>query len=307
MASHINPDGDAIGSLLAMGLFLRSLNKNITLYNETPIPAVYRFLPRVELIVQELDENTAYDMAVVLDCGDISRIGSRVAFFKSIGCVVNIDHHVTNKRFGHYYYVDPRACATCEIIHRFIKFRNEPISKEIANAIYTGIFTDTGSFRFSNTTRSAFTICEEMVSAGVDPFTVAQHVYGKYSLGRIKLLNLALNSIETSKDGTVSMMTVTQGMLKKTGTQPEDADGMINYARRIADVKVAIMIQEQLNGFEETNEKLYHVSLRSDGSVDVSKIAGFYGGGGHKSAAGFSIKSDLTILKNRMIQLAETI
>jgi phosphoesterase RecJ-like protein len=180
------------------------------------------------------------------------------------------------------------------------------IDENIATSIYTGILTDTGSFRFSNTNKAAFAICEEMVALGVDPYKIARRVYGTYSLGRIKLLNLALDSIEISYNGRLSIMTLTQNMLNKTRTRPEDVDGLINYARSIEDVKVAALIQEHQNGYR-TSETCgnYHVSLRSDGTIDVAEIASSFGGGGHSSAAGFNIESTLPDLKLKIFNLAE--
>jgi phosphoesterase RecJ-like protein len=181
-----------------------------------------------------------------------------------------------------------------------------PIDKAIATSIYTGILTDTGSFRFSNTNSAAFAICQEMVELGVDPFSIARHVYGTYSLGRIKLLNLALDSIAISSNGKLSIMTLTQDMFDETNTQPEDIDGLINYARRIEDVKVAALILEHQNGKGKSkNANHFHVSLRSNGSVDVAAIASSFGGGGHSSAAGFSIESTLSDVKSIIFNLAE--
>ncbi|MBW1695172.1 MAG: bifunctional oligoribonuclease/PAP phosphatase NrnA [Deltaproteobacteria bacterium] len=307
LASHRNPDGDAIGSLIAMGLCLDALNKNITLYNESPIPAVYRFLPSVNRVVRTFDGPATYDTVVVLDCGDLDRIGALGADTASrVPVVINIDHHSTNKRFGHLQRIDTAACATAEIIYRIIKELSVTITKQMATAIYTGILTDTGSFRFSNTNRAAFAICEEMVCYGVNPYQIAQYVYGTYSLGRIKLLNLALDSIEISENGKISMMTVTRDMLKETGTQPQDADGLINYARGIKDVKVAVLIQEYTDGkINGGFPSRYHVSLRSDGTVDVGAIAASFGGGGHYSASGFNVESDLSELKSKIFALAE--
>jgi phosphoesterase RecJ-like protein len=147
-----------------------------------------------------------------------------------------------------------------------------------------------------------------MAQLGVEPHDVAQHVYGTYSLGRIKLLNLALDSIEISDNGKLSVMTVTDAMLEETRTQAEDVDGLINYARRIEDVKVAALIQEQKNGkTHSSSQSRYHVSLRSDGSVDVAAIAGSFGGGGHASAAGFQIETTLTKLKSDINTLAQNL
>ncbi|MBI5896041.1 MAG: hypothetical protein HZB24_08575, partial [Desulfobacterales bacterium] len=182
------------------------------------------------------------------------------------------------------------------------------IDKAMATAIYTGILTDTGSFRFSNTNQSAFAICAEMIGKGANAYEVAQHVYGTYSLGRIKLLNLALDSLEISPNGRLSVMTLTQRMLRETRTQDEDIDGIINYARRIQCVKVAALIHEQRgNGSATKSRRQFHVSLRSDGSVDVAQIASQFGGGGHASASGFSVEAPLSELKTRLMRLAETI
>jgi bifunctional oligoribonuclease and PAP phosphatase NrnA len=307
IASHENPDGDAIGSLLATGLALSALGKRTTLYNVSQIPAVYRFLPSVDAIVRTLDVTSDFDTAVILDCGDLNRIGKEAGQAARIPLMVNIDHHVTNTRFGHLQFIDIQACATSEIIFRLIKKMRLPVTRDIATALYTGILTDTGSFRFSNTNRNSFAICEELVGYGVDPYAVAQYVYGTYSLGRIKLLNLALDSIEISKNGQLSIMTLTQAMLAETGTHTEDADGLINYARRIEDVKVAALIHELAADarLSHKGNKRYHVSLRSDGSVDVAKIAATFGGGGHHSAAGFGIESSLPELKAQIMGLAK--
>lgn len=306
IASHTNPDGDAIGSLVAMGLSLAALGKDIVLFNESPIPAVYRFLSGVDRVVNRVREGCAFDTAVILDCGDLHRVGEAVPIVEKIPVVINIDHHVTNTRFGNLHLIDPDACATAEILYRLLLGLGVPVSLDIANAIYTGILTDTGSFRFSNTNRSAFEICEKMVARGVDPYRIAQQVYGTYSLGRIKLLNLALDSIEVSQNGKLSMMAVTQQMMQDTGARSEDTDGLINYAKGIKDIKVAVLIEELNHGTAQTAGRLpYHVSLRSDGSVDVAAIAAAFGGGGHSSAAGFSIESTLPEIKTRILGLAE--
>ncbi len=306
IASHTNPDGDAIGSLLAVGLALDSLNKKTVLFNESPIPAVYRFLPFSELIEDEIKDLCAFDTAVILDCGNIQRIGKSAEAISRIPVIINIDHHITNTLFGTCRLIDVSACSTAEIAYRIIKKMGIRINDAIATSIYTGILTDTGSFRFSNTNQTAFAICEEMIGFGVKPYEVAQHVYGKYSFGRIRLLNLALDSIEISENRKLSMMTVTQDMIEETGTQPEDVDGLINYARRIEDVKLAALIhEEKMNSNHSNGFRNFHVSLRSDGSVDVAAIATSFGGGGHASAAGFDIETTLYEIKARIIGLSE--
>ena len=306
IATHVNPDGDAIGSLLAMGLALEALNIEVKLFCQSPIPALYRFLPWSHRVCRFPGNIHKYDAAVILDCGEFERVGDSVELLKRIPVVINVDHHVTNTHFGSINLIDKDACATCEIVYRILHEIGITISQAIARCLYTGILTDTGSFRFSNTNRRTFEICEKLVRIGVDPHDVAKHVYGQYSLSRIKLLNLALDSLEISENGKISLMTLTHKMLKETGTQNEDIDGMINYARRIKNVKVAVLIQEYRNGRRRSGERgRYHVSLRSDGSVDVASIALSFGGGGHENAAGFCSESHLTHLKETLFKLAE--
>jgi phosphoesterase RecJ-like protein len=292
--------------LIAVGLALDSAGKTVTLYNESPIPAVYRFLRGVERVVQQLDPAATFDTALVLDCGSLERVGSAAARIASMPAIINIDHHVTNSHFGTLCHIDTSASATSEIVYHLIGEMGIDLDRDMATALYTGILTDTGSFRFSNTSRDAFAICEALIGCGADPFTVAQNVYGKYSLGRIKLLNLALDSIEITAGGKMSLMALTRDMFEETGTQAEDVDGMINYARRIEDVKVAVLIREHTNGCAQHHqERDYHVSLRSDGTVDVAAIAAAYGGGGHATAAGFNVNSTLSRLKAELSERVE--
>jgi len=308
VTTHTDPDGDAVGSMLAMALALERLGKQTIMYNESPIPAVYQFLPAVGRIGRQLEPVDAVDAVVVLDCGDLSRIGSAAHRIRRMAAVLNIDHHVSNNGFGSHCLIDGQACATAEIVYRLIRALEIPLNKAIATCIYTGILTDTGSFRFSNTNAAAFAISQDLMHAGVDPYEVAQRVFGSYSLGRIKLLNLALNSIEISPNGKLSLMTVTRAMLEETRTQQEDVDGLINYARRIEDVRVAALIQEQTNGLTTAGGcARLHVSLRSDGSVDVAALAGTFGGGGHRSAAGFQTESPLANIKSELLKWTEGI
>lgn len=308
IVSHVNLDGDAVGSLLATGLALAMVTDRVTIFSETPVPVVYRFLPSSDCIVHDFNDSEPFDTVIVLDCADLDRVGESLSRIRRIPVLINIDHHITNTGFGDYQWVDSNASATAEIVYRLISGMKIPIDRAISTAIYTGILTDTGSFRFSNTTREAFAICEEMVKLGVNPYNVAQHVYGTYSLGRIKLLLLALDSIEISQNGRMSMMVLSREMLEQTATSTEDIEGLVNYARNIKDVELAVLIQEKDDDIPaDTPCGQFHVSLRSDGLTDVSAIAASFGGGGHSVAAGFSIESTLFDLKERLFALAETL
>ncbi|MEA3230177.1 MAG: bifunctional oligoribonuclease/PAP phosphatase NrnA [Thermodesulfobacteriota bacterium] len=309
VATHVNPDGDAIGSLVAMGLALFAAGKKVVMYNESTIPTLYRFLSGVDRVTHDPEAIDGCDTAVIIDCGDLHRMGRMAVEMEDFPILINIDHHATNSGFGHYRLIDPKACASAEIVYRIIEELGVSITTSIATALYTGILTDTGSFRFANTSRETFALCEILVAAGANPSDVARHLYGQYSIGRLKLLNMALDSIEISRNGKLSLMALTQEMLAETGTVPEDIDGMINYARRIEDIDVAVLIRENRNGNHLAgNHRPFHVSLRSNGIVDVAAVATTYGGGGHPTAAGFQVEAaTLNDLKDRIWALADTL
>jgi len=305
LTSHIHPDGDAIGSLIGMGLALGDMGKEVWLYNESPVPAIYHFLPSIHRIKHHPGEIGNYDTAVVLDCSDLHRTGDAAEAANRIPAIINIDHHITNTRFGNFQLIDPDASATAEIVYRIIKAMDIKITPAIAYAIYTGIMTDTGSFRFANTNPAAFNICHEMMQLGADPHKVAHHVYETISLSRIKLLTMLFDTIELTDDSNMSIMTLTQNMLRTTDTRLQDVSGLINYAKAIENVKVAVLLYEKEKEKNRyINESHFHVSLRSDGTVDVAKIATFFGGGGHTRAAGFDIQGSLPELKQQLYEIS---
>ena len=306
VVSHSQPDGDAIGSTIALSTALLSMGKQVTVYNTGPIPAIFRFLPSIELFVTDLQTIEQYDTAVILDCADICRVGCKSEAIEKIPVVINVDHHATNNHFGTYSIVDSDACSTSEIVYTIIKELGVEFDKSMAFGIYTGILTDTGSFLFQNTNSAAFAISAEMVNYGADPYIVAQYVYAAYSLGRLKLLNMVLNTIEISNNGKLSTMFLSQRMLGETGTQLEDIYGLVNYAKHIEDVQVAALIREASS--PASGEGTYHVSLRSSGVVDVGQIAIENGGGGHHSAAGFKAENvSLSTLKQQIARIAEAV
>jgi len=305
LASHKHPDGDAIGSLIGMGLALEQLKCKITLYNESPLPAVYQFLPSIHRITKDVEDVSRYDSAIILDCSDLNRIGSFSEYVSKIPVIINIDHHTSNTRFGQLQLIDPVACSTAEIVYRLIREMNIPINIGIAYALYTGIMADTGSFRFSNTTPAAFEISHEMVKHGADPHKVAHYVYETISLNRIKLLNMLFDTIEISENGKLSIMTLTQNMLAASGTLVEDVNGLINYAKRIENVKLAILLYERKANIKRKPGSEFHVSIRSDGTVNAAAIAMSYGGGGHHNAAGFDIRATLPDLKELVFEFSK--
>ncbi len=306
VVSHAQPDGDAVGTTLAMGAALLKMGKKVTIYSEGALPAIFRFLPSIDLFVNEIENIEEFDTAIVLDCGDICRIGELSDQVAKIPVIINIDHHGTNSQFGDFRIIDSHACATAEIVYNVITELGVEFDEAMAYGIYTGILTDTGSFLFQNTNAAAFAISSKMVEYGVDPYIVAQYVYAAYSLGRLKLLNMVLTTIEISKNGKLSTMFLSQGMLGETGTQLEDVYGLVNYAKHIEDVQVAALIRETC--ITSHGKGSYHVSLRSSGDVDVAEIARAKGGGGHHSAAGFKA-DEITFseLKRQISEIAENV
>lgn len=307
LLTHVRPDGDAIGALLALGRGLSLMGKNVRLYNESPIPAIFRYLPGIERIVSDPGNLSAYDTAVVLDCGDLSRVGTHAEEVGRIPSLINIDHHVTNTGFGTHRMVDPAASSTGEIVYRLLMDLGVAIDVPMAYAIYTAIFTDTGSFLFQNTTPAAYFICGRMVEMGVDSYKVAQTLFATYSLGRLKLLNMVLDTIEISSNGKLSVMYLTQEMLREAETSVDDINGLVNYAKHIEDVQVAVLIQESAPLKGENHGTHYHVSLRSNGPADVGTIAVAHGGGGHPGAAAFTSCTSLTEIKAAVFRIADAL
>ncbi|OQX61884.1 MAG: hypothetical protein B5M56_08105 [Desulfococcus sp. 4484_241] len=307
LVSHVYPDGDAIGSTVAMGAALKGMGKSVTMYNEDGVPPAYRFLPLSDQIVNSIDDVGDYDLAVILDCSKIERVGVISEPVRSVPNIINIDHHCSNEEFGAVCLVNCNACATAEIVYYLIKEMGLEITSDVAYGIYTGIITDTSSFSFNNTSAEVFDICGEMVRAGVDPEFVAGNVYITYSCERIRFMRMVLDTFELSENKQLSFMVVTQDMVEKSGMKPENVGRVVNYAKHIENVKVSAFAIEEENhsGRLPDGFSNFHVSLRSDGNVDVSKIAVSFGGGGHNRAAGFNITTTLEGLHDTIMGLAD--
>ncbi|WP_300667235.1 bifunctional oligoribonuclease/PAP phosphatase NrnA [Desulfoluna sp.] len=305
LVTHVRPDGDAIGSILALGRGLSLMGKTVRLYNESPIPAIFRFLPGIEQIVSDPGPLSDYDTAVALDCSDLSRVGGLADAVSRIPTLINIDHHLTNTGFGAHQMIDPAASSTGELVYQILMDLGIAIDSAMAYAIYTAIFTDTGSFLFQNTNPKAFYICGRMVELGVNSYTVAQKLFATYSLGRLKLLNMVLDTIQISRNGKLSVMYLTQEMLRETETSVDDINGLVNYAKHIEDVQVAVLIQESQRLPGGGDRSHYHVSLRSNGPVDVAAIAESYGGGGHSGAAAYTTYTSLAEIKKNVFRLSD--
>lgn len=291
ITSHIAPDGDSIGSVLAMTLALLKTGKKAVPVITDDIPKKYKFLPGSNFIIKETPDK--YDVIIALDSGDIERLGFNKKLNEYGGIILNIDHHKSNTYFGDLNIVDNNASSVGETIYRLLDGKIE-IDYDIALNLFTSIITDTGSIRYSNTTPLSLKILAELVDKGVKPDYVSRQVFERRSLNSLALLKAVLDTLEISTDGKMASIYITKDMMEVTGAMEEDTDGIINYAREIEGVEVAML-------FKENEESLIKVGFRSNEWVDVGKIAEEFDGGGHLRAAGCNI--ELPLGKTREIVL----
>jgi bifunctional oligoribonuclease and PAP phosphatase NrnA len=297
ITSHLNPDGDAVGSLLGLGLAMKMNKKDVTMYLEDPVPRFLRFLPGADCTVHELNGVASFDLAVVLDCADIKRIGAEWPRLKSISKVVNIDHHESNTGFGIIRVVKSLYSSTAELIYNLLQAMNHFPNRDQAINLYTGMMTDTGRFCYGNLNRECFMAAANLVEAGADPQEIASAVYGQYHKGRLNLLRRALDTFEPLSAGRIGMITVRQEDTIATGASGEDMRGFVEFAASVPGVEIAALLHELEVGVE--------VSLRSTRSHDVSKIARMFGGGGHRNAAGFWCADNINSIKGKLIAYLE--
>ena len=282
VTSHIDPDGDAIGSAFALSLGLKQLGKETVVYLKDRVPYRYEFLPQPTSLVHEIPAKR-FDAIFAVDCGDFFRIGDGYEKLKEKGPIINIDHHETNEAFGFLNIIDERASSTAEIIYAILKALDVRMDFDIAVNLYTGILTDTGSFRYNSTNSKAFIICEEMTHFGVVPSYVAEKVYESHPKERFLLLCGALTTLETHYDNRLAIMYITDELFRQTGGSREHAEGFVEFLKEMRGVEVAIVARQ-------IGENRYKISMRSKGKVDVASVASRFGGGGHKNAAGCTIE-----------------
>ncbi len=294
VASHENPEGDAIGSILALGLALRQMGKKVTIFNPDPVPEVLAFLPGAATVVRRPSEKIRFDAAFALDCGDKKRLGEAFPNPERIGRLINVDHHGSNTRFGELNFIDPRASSAAELVFELLRAVSAKFSRPIGESIYTGILTDTGSFHYSNTTAKTFAVARECVLAGVEPWKIAEKVYETQPAARLVLLPRVLKSLKIEEGGRVSSLVVTQRMLTRSGAAPALTEDFINYPRSVKGTEVALL-------FREIQRKKYRVSFRSRGKIDVSRISRIFQGGGHPNAAGCTVEGTLREVKAKVL------
>jgi len=282
---HVSPDGDSLGSSLALWAALKKLNKDVKIICNDVIPDVYNFLPGIGNISKDNKLSPGFDLVIVLDCGNKDRICSDIKFDGSC-FIINIDHHKSNDNYGDINYVDSTAAAVGEIVYKLIESLNVSLDPDIASNIYTSILTDTGAFRFSNTTADTLRIASELLDKVKFDFSdIYRRIYYSKDIKRIKLYGLVIDSMRLILDGKAVIMTITRDMLKSLETELGDTSDVINIGMEIDSIDTGILIKETEEGLK--------ISLRSKYLFDVSKVASKFGGGGHIRAAGLTLNTTI--------------
>ena len=297
IACHENPEGDAIGSQLALALALRKMGKTVTILNADPVPRNLLFLKGSDTVVFEAD-GSSYNVAVVVDCGTIDRTGKAAPEMLKPPVRIIIDHHHTNEDSGPLALVDPNAAATGLLVYRVLVALGVEIDRDIAENIYAAILTDTGSFRYGNSSPEAFCTAGEMVRLGINPWAVSEQVYETQSSNRVRLLGRTLSSLEIVLDGKLAAITTMLADFDEFKASKDDLEGFINYPRSVLGVEAAIAFREQA-------DRVFRVSFRSKGRLDVSLVAVSFGGGGHRNAAGCTVSGSIEEVKSRVFKAVE--
>ncbi len=291
LTSHARPDGDAIGSQLAMAYALKALGKSAVCVDKDPAPPQFLPFPGVADIQCVSSVSGEFDAAIVMECGDLSRTG--VAGFEKY-FVINIDHHPGNTMYGALNWFDEAACACGELVYDVIEELQVTLTPEIATHIYVSILTDTGGFHYGNITPRTFEICRRCVAAGANPAAIARTIYDSSTLGRLRLIGGVLNSLELEAGGRLATALISLELLSDTGSTPEDSDGLINMALTVKEIEAVAF-------FKEIAADFYRISMRSKGDVDVNLVAKKFGGGGHKNAAGCSIQGAYADVRAKLV------
>lgn len=288
VVAHENPDGDAISSCAAMSWLLEQYGKKITIVNQSELPSRLSYLYHYDDIIQySSEQDLPFDAVIALDCADASRMGDVLSRIQQSNApLLNIDHHPTNNGFGSLNIIRANAAATVEIIYDLIKLTPFTPDLACAKALYSGLLTDTGGFRYSNTSPAVMAMASELLALGVSAYELADHLLEKMTMGKLKLLQTALARITFNEEQTIGWVTIMEEDFTSCGAVTEDIEGIVNYILNVEGVEVGILFKQSENG-------VIKASIRSAGKVNVSKVAQSFGGGGHVRAAGCRLSSDM--------------
>jgi phosphoesterase RecJ-like protein len=289
VCSHSGPDGDAVGSMLAMGMLLEQMGKRADLVTADRIPIVYRGLPGADRIRTAMRVHGPYDAAILLECDGVERTGLEgLEKFP----LINIDHHASGIEFAQINWIDREAACVGEMVYRLYQALDARITPEAANCIYTTVLTDTGGFVYGGTGASTFGLAQELTLAGADPIRIAQQVYFSTPISKLLLLGAALQNLH--REGRLAWLWITHQDMVRSCAAEEDCEGIVNYALSIAEVEAAVFLRE-------SPENCIHVSLRSKGKINVAEIAEQLGGGGHERASGCTLAGPLARAREQIL------
>lgn len=298
VVGHVRPDGDCIGSQLGLALALKAEGKRVTVWNEDAVPTKLKFLDRDGLF-EKPKPGRKFDCVIAVDCASFERLGAVGACVSERDLLINIDHHESNTRYGDLNWVSSREASSGELIFRLLKTARWPITKPIADLLFTAISTDTGSFQYATTRPGTFHAGAELVTRGADLAKICDEVYQSYPLSRARLLKLLYSKFKLTHDDRIAYFWLKKADLARTGAESNDTEGLIDHIRAIEPVIVACV-------FEEIEPELTRISLRSKSDkVNVSDICAIFGGGGHSAAAGARIPGSPLATQRRVIAAAK--
>lgn len=302
ITSHIDLDGDAVGSELGLALLLERMGKKAVVVNHDSLPGHYDFLPGGHLVRSSPQEAGGVEAGVVLDCTSLERTGSIGRFLvESRIPIVNIDHHSGNASFGAVNLVRPEACATAIIILDLVRALGHSIGPDVATCLYAALVSETGSFRLSNTSPESLEVCACLVREGAGPYEIAASLFSRRSPQALRLIGEAMSSLEMSLDGALAMICLRRSRIEERGVRGEELEGIVNFAMSVKGARVGVFLRE-------LPDSVVKASLRSNGTVDVDQVARRFGGGGHSNAAGARIPGTLDEVKGIVLErIAEAV
>lgn len=295
LCGHVSPDGDCVGSMLALGLALRQMGKKVVFYSSDPVPEIYAFLPGAAEVRVELEQHSQFDLFVAVDCSMPDRLGNLQALLDRAGRVAVIDHHAGSVPFGNVYLNLPDKAATGEIVYDLLLWLPVVIDEDIATCLYVAIVTDTGSFSYDNTGSRTHHIAAELLELGIKADLINKRLHEEKPLVSLQILGVVLQTLDLSDCGRVAWMFIQRETLHRLNALDEHVDGLVNFPRLIKGVELALFFRELENG-------KYKVSLRSKYYLDVNKLAALFGGGGHPRAAGCVLEGNLEDVKQQLLQ-----
>lgn len=292
VVSHIDPDGDSIGSMLVLGLLLEKLGLSTMLYCEDDVPKIYRFLYGADEVRKTLTLSKHFDIAFAADASDLNRLGSNLNLRDAAKVIVNIDHHPDNVLFGDINYVSKKS-STAELIYNLCKFLKVKIDKRMAECLYVALITDTGNFRYENTSGETFVMAADLLHAGVNTHELTTRIYDTKTIASLRIVSAALMNLEISPDRKAAWAVVTEEMMQKAGARGEDLIGLVDQIRSIEGIEVAVLFREERGKVK--------INFRSKEKINVSEIAENFGGGGHTRAAGAVVAGGVETVKQKVI------